>query len=74
MGVHSRAVVAKDGFGHKGCRFAVAARDVLNYVLKPHLFIGDFEHLVEAEIDFALAGCGDFVVLTFNFDAEFVEF
>ena len=71
--MHAAAVVAEDGFGHEGGGEAFAGGDVADDVFVFLDFVGDFEKGVEFDIDFALAGGADFVVVDFGFDAGFFE-
>ena len=70
MRVHAAAVVTEERLGHEGRGLAVLSRHVFDDVFVEHHRVGGLDQRVEAEINFGLAGCGDFVVLTFDGDPE----
>ena len=70
VGVHAAAVIAEQRLGHEGHALAVLIRDVADHVLVQHHVVGRFDQRVEALIDFALAGGGDFVVVALDIEAD----
>ena len=66
MHVHAGAVIADDGLGHEGRRFAVAVGNVMHDVLEDLGPVGALHQGAELGADFALAGGGDFVVMHFH--------
>ncbi len=73
MEVHAGAVVHVEGLGHEGGDFAVACGGLFGGVFVVDEFVSHAEEMVVAEVDFALASGGDFVMVAFNFDAEAEE-
>ena len=62
MNVHTRAVIAKDGFGHESDGFTVLARRILCHVLIQHQVICSLQERVETHINFCLS-CSTYLVV-----------
>ena len=71
MRVHAGAVVAEERLGHEAGGLAVLLGDVLDDVFVNHHPVGGGDERAETIVNFGLAGGGDFVVLLFDFDAQF---
>ena len=69
VGVHAGAVVAKDRLGHEGDGLAVLLGHALDDEFVLHHVVGGLQQRVEAQVDFALAGGGDFVVVALDVHA-----
>ena len=67
--VHAAAVVAEQRLGHERDGLAVLMRHVADDVLVQHHVVGRLHQRVEALIDLALAGGGDFVVVALDVEA-----
>jgi len=67
--MHAAAVVAEERFRHEGDGFVVAFGDVLDDVLEQHQVIADGNERVKTQINFSLAGSGNFMVFAFDFEA-----
>ena len=70
MHVHPRTIVAPDRFGHEGRRLAMRASDVLDDVFVQEHVVSHRHQCVKAQINFALTGGGNFVMMHFNRDAR----
>ena len=64
--MHAGAVVAEQRLGHERDGLVVLLGDVLDDVLVEAHLVAHLHELVEPQVDFALAGGGDFVVLGFD--------
>jgi len=69
--VHAGAVVAEERLGHETGGLAVLLGDVLDDVFVNHHPVGGGDERAETVVNLRLAGGGDFVVLLFDFDAQF---
>ncbi len=67
--VHSRAVVAIERFGHERDRLAMFGRHVFDDVLVQAHAVGDGHQIVKTQVDFRLAGGGDFVMLRLDIES-----
>ena len=67
--VHAAAVVAEQRLGHERHALAVLIRHVADDVFVEHHVVGGFDQGVEALIDFALPGGGDFVMVALDIEA-----
>src|SRR5216110_2658667 len=63
VNVHTRAVIAKDGFGHESDGFTVLARCILCHILIQHQVICSLQERVETDINFCLPCSTHLVVL-----------
>ena len=71
--VHSRSVVAIQRLRHECRRFAVSVSRIFDDVLEEHQVVGRVQQIRESEIDLALSGGRDLVVMTFDVDADLAE-
>ena len=70
VNVHTRAVIANDGFGHKGRGLAIRMGYVLNHIFQNLGPVGTLNQGAKACTDFVLASASDFVVEHFNGNAQ----
>ena len=68
--MHSRAVIAENRLRHKGCSLPEGIGCVLYNVLEEHYIVGSVEEVRKSKIDLALSGGRNFVVMTFDVDAD----
>ncbi|MNM91811.1 hypothetical protein D3C81_1041200 [compost metagenome] len=73
VNVHPATVVAKQWLRHKGCRFSILKSCVMNDVFVHHQVISSFKQSIETEVNFCLACCCHFMVVTFNANAYFFK-
>jgi hypothetical protein len=73
VNVHSRAIVAEQRLGHERSRHAALACDILDHVFVDHHVVGHPGKRSIAHVDLALAPGCDFMVMSFNSDAEFFQ-
>ena len=73
MGVHPRAVVFKQRFGHEGNRMPMPVRHIFQDILEPHELIPHFQQGLKPHIDLGLTGCGHLMVMGLNIDAETLQ-
>ena len=66
MGVHTRAIVAENGFGHKRCGLVVLVSYISHNVFVNHDLISHGDKLVIFKIDFCLTGRAHFMMLAFD--------
>ena len=69
MAVHARSVVTKQRLRHERRRLAVLARGVLDDVLEYLQVVGRAQQRRITKINFALAGGGNFMMVTLDVDA-----
>ncbi len=73
MTVHSGTVIHEQRFRHERGSFASAPCDVLCNVFVHLKFVCHSRQLVEAHIDFGLAGSRHLVMVHFNLDTDALE-
>src|SRR2546426_12636163 len=74
MAMHAAAVVAEKRFGHEGGALALFLRNVANGVLEELQVVSGTDQRRVTEINFALAGRGNFMVMTLNLNPYLLEF
>ena len=70
MRVHTGAVVAEDGFGHKGSRLGVRSGYVPNDVFVIHHIVGHLRKRRVLHVDLALASSANLVVMDLDRNAH----
>src|ERR1700730_15476875 len=73
MAVHPAAVVAEKRFGHEGGPLALFLRNVANGVLEELQVVSGTNQGRVTEINFALPGCGNFMVVTLDVNPYLLE-
>ena len=71
--MHARTVIAVKRLWHKRRRFAVHHGRIFDDIFEKHQVIGRVKQVRVLEIDLALAGGRDFVVMAFDVDADIAE-
>ena len=73
VGVHAGAVVAEERLRHERDGLVVLLRDVPDDVFVILHVVGHLLHRSETDVDFGLAGGGDFMMLALDRDAGFLQ-
>ena len=71
--MHTGAVVADDGFRHKGCSHTVGRCNIPYRIFKNLSPVSAFGQSAEQCADFALAAAADFMMMNFNRNALFFK-